>query len=261
MAQIDLSIDDGIATIRLNRPDKLNAFSGTMREDLVRALNDAGEHKSVRVIVITGAGRGFSAGGDIDFMRSLQEKREILEFTKLLGDGSAVVTTIRDIDQPVIAAVNGVAAGAGLNMALSCDMRIASDTARFSASFVKIGLHPDWGGTYFLPRIVGTSRAMDLMMTGRMIEADEALAIGLVDRVVPAERLWDDTTALARAIAWGPPIAIRDIKRAIYESQNNELRMQIRLETEHQIRAFLSADATEGLSAFREKRPPKFRGE
>ncbi|MDX1584404.1 MAG: enoyl-CoA hydratase-related protein, partial [Thermoanaerobaculia bacterium] len=234
---------------------------GTMREDLTQALHEASETRSVRAIVITGAGRGFSAGGDIDFMQDLQERKEILEFTALLSAGASIVTKIRDIPQPVIASVNGVAAGAGLNLALACDMRIASETARFSASFVKIGLHPDWGGTYFLPRLVGASRAMELMMTGRLIEADEAWQIGLVDRVVPHERLMEVTTKLAKAIAYGPPIAIQNLKRAVYESENNELRMQIRLETENQIRAFVSSDATEGLKAFREKRKPRFRGE
>lgn len=261
MDTIDTSIENGIATISLNRPDKLNAFAGTMREDLVRALTRAGENSDVRVLVITGAGRAFSAGGDIDYMQSLQEKREILEFTTLLSAGAAVVTSIRELDQPVIAAINGVAAGAGLNLALACDMRIAAESARFSASFVRIGLHPDWGGTYFLPRLVGASRAMELMMTGRMVEAAEALTIGLVDRVVPDETLQDEARNLATAIATGPPLAIRDIKKAVYESANNELRMQVRLETENQIRAFLSADATEGMKAFREKRKPQFRGE
>lgn len=261
MSQIELSIDEGIATIRLNRPDKLNAFAGSMREDLVSSLRDASNDKAVRVIVLTGAGRGFSAGGDVDFMQELQQRREILEFSRLLAAGAEVVTTIRELPQPVIASINGVAAGAGLNLALACDMRIASETARFSASFVRIGLHPDWGGTFFLPRLIGPSRAMELMMTGRLIEAEEALAMGLVDRVVDAESLPEVTNKLARAIAFGPPLAIRDIKRAVYESENNELRMQIRLETEHQIRAFLSSDATEGMKAFKEKRHARFRGE
>ena len=261
MGHIETSVAEGVATVLLNRPEKLNAFFGSMREDLVNALTDAAHDEAVRVVVITGTGRAFSAGGDIDAMQEMQEKRETLQFTKLLSAGSAVVTTIRDLDLPVIAAVNGVAAGAGLNLALACDMRIASDSAKFSASFVKIGLHPDWGGTHFLPRLVGTSLAMELMMTGRLVEAEQALSMGLVDQVVPAEQLMERTHELAKAIAAGPPLAIRDIKKAVYESENNELRMQVRLETEHQIRAFLSADATEGMKAFREKRAPQFKGE
>lgn len=261
MQNIESSVAEGIATVRLNRPEKLNSFAGTMREDLVRTLTTTGERDDVRVIVITGAGRGFSAGGDIDYMQSLQEKRDILAFTTLLSAGAAIVTTIRDLEQPVIAAVNGVAAGAGLNLALACDMRIAARSARFSASFVKIGLHPDWGGTFFLPQLVGASRAMELMMTGRIVDAEEALSIGLVDRIVPEETLLEEVHSLAGSIASGPPIAIRDIKKAVYESVNNELRMQVRLETENQIRAFLSADAAEGMKAFREKRAPKFKGE
>jgi enoyl-CoA hydratase/carnithine racemase len=261
MSQVELQIESAIATITLNRPEKLNAFAGTMRSDLVEALSTAGGDLAVRVVVVTGAGRAFCAGGDIDAMQELQSRREILEFSKLLSAGATVVTTIRELPQPVIASVNGVAAGAGLNLALACDLRLAADTATLGSTFVRIGLHPDWGGSYFLPRIVGTSRALEMMMTGRMVDSEEALRIGLVDRVVPSARLEEETWKLAREIAAGPPIAIRDIKRAVYEAMRNELRMQVRLETEHQIRAFLSDDSREGMAAFREKRPPEFKGE
>jgi 2-(1,2-epoxy-1,2-dihydrophenyl)acetyl-CoA isomerase len=261
MSHVNLKVESAVATITLNRPEKLNALVGTMREDLVEALTSAGADRSLRVVVITGEGRGFCAGGDVEAMQELQSRREILEFSKLLSIGATVVTTIRELPQPVIASVNGVAAGAGLNLALACDLRLAADTATFGSTFVRIGLHPDWGGSYFLPRIVGASRALEMMMTGRMIDSEEALRIGLVDRVVPSARLEEETWTLAREIAAGPPIAIQDIKRAVYESMRNELRMQVRLETEHQIRAFLSDDSREGMTAFREKRPPQFSGE
>ena len=246
-----------VTTITLNRPDKLNAFGGTMREDLLAALRGA----EGRVVVITGAGRAFCAGGDVDNMARLQTGGDVETFRKLLEAGREIVVQIAEMPQPVIASVNGVAAGAGCNLALACDYRIASDQARLGETFVRIGIHPDWGGTWTLPRLVGTSRAMEIMMTGRMVDAAEALAIGMVDRVVPGEALAAETETLARAIAGGPPIAVTGIKRALAASRSSALRAQIDLESEHQLRAFASADAAEGMAAFFEKRPPRFRGE
>src|ERR1051325_7167751 len=217
---IDSRTADGITTITLNRPDKLNAFAGTMRDDLLAALRDAGG----RVVVITGAGRAFCAGGDVENMARLQTAGDTAAFRKLLDGGAAIVTRIAEMPQPVIAAINGVAAGAGCNLALACDYRIASDQAMLGETFVRIGIHPDWGGTWTLPRLVGTSRALEIMVTGRMVDAAEALAIGMVDRVVsdlPAE-----TETFARAIANGPPIAIEGIKRALAASRTNDLRSE-----------------------------------
>ncbi|HEY4639822.1 MAG TPA: enoyl-CoA hydratase-related protein, partial [Thermoanaerobaculia bacterium] len=181
-------------------------------------------------------------------------------FRGLLDAGREIVTTIASLDKPVIACVNGVAAGAGCNLALACDYRIASDMAKFSQSFVKIGLHPDWGGTWSLPRLIGPGRAMEMLMTGRMVDAHEALSIGLVDRIVPAAELAAETEKLAQAIASGPPIAIAGIKRALRASGANDLHAQIELESEHQLAAFRSKDAAEGMAAFFEKRNPRFRG-
>src|SRR5258707_11580109 len=212
---------DHITTITLDRPDKLNAFAGTMREELVDALRVAEAEKSCRVVVITGAGRAFCAGGDVDFMAGLQRNGNVDAFRKLLDAGRDIVTQIATMPKPVLASVNGVAAGAGCNLALACDYRLASDTAKLGETFVKIGIHPDWGGTWFLPRLVGPSRALELLTTGRMVDATEALAIGMVDRVVPLAELPEQTTALARAIAQGPPQAIADIKRALSASRTN----------------------------------------
>jgi 2-(1,2-epoxy-1,2-dihydrophenyl)acetyl-CoA isomerase len=250
-----------ITTITLDRPEKLNAFSGTMREDLLAALGAAAGDKNCRVIVITGAGRAFCAGGDVEYMSGLQRDGNVDAFRKLLDAGRDIVTTIVEMTKPVIASVNGVAAGAGCNLALACDYRIASDTAKLGETFVRIGIHPDWGGTWFLPRLVGPSRALEILMTGRMVDAAEALSIGMVDRVVPAADLPAQTATLARAIAQGPPIAIADIKQALAASRTNSLRAQAGLESEHQVRAFLSRDAGEGMAAFFEKRPAKFEGE
>ena len=245
---------DAVTTITLNRPDKLNAFSGTMREDLVAALRSA----AGRVVVITGAGRAFCAGGDVEFMSALQKNGDVAAFRKLLDAGREVVMQIATMPKPVIASVNGVAAGAGCNLALACDYRIACDAAKFAQSFVRIGLHPDWGGTWFLPRAVGRSAAFEMMTTGRIVDAEEALRVGLADRVVAAASLSDETRKLAQAIASGPPLAIAAIKRALSESERNDLNAQIDLENENQLKAFQSKEAAEGMAAFFEKRPPKF---
>jgi 2-(1,2-epoxy-1,2-dihydrophenyl)acetyl-CoA isomerase len=250
--------NDYIITITLDRPEKLNAFAGRMREDLLAALRAAESDAACRVVVITGAGRAFCAGGDVNYMSGLQKDGDVDAFRKLLDAGRDIVTTIAEMPKPVIASVNGVAAGAGCNLALACDYRIASDTAKLGETFVRIGLHPDWGGTWFLPRLVGPSRAMEILMTGRMVDAAEALAIGMVDRVVPSAELTSLTSAFARTIAQGPPLSIAGIKRALSASRATTLRAQIDIESEHQLRSFLSGDAREGMAAFFEKRPPKF---
>jgi len=248
--------NDHVTTITLDRPEKLNAFSGTMREELLAALRAAADDRDCRVVVITGAGRAFCAGGDVEYMSGLQKNRDVDAFRKLLDAGRDVVLQIAEMPKPVIASVNGVAAGAGCNLALACDYRIASETAKLGETFVKIGIHPDWGGTWFLPRLVGPSRALELLTTGRMVDAAEALAIGMVDRVVAD--LPSETAALAKSLAQGPPQAIADIKRALSASRTNGLREQIELESEHQVRAFLSRDAGEGMASFFEKRSPQF---
>jgi enoyl-CoA hydratase/carnithine racemase len=252
---IDSTTTDAVTTITLNRPEKLNAFAGTMREDLLAALRSA----AGRAVVITGAGRAFCAGGDVQFMARLQKERDEAAFRKLLDAGREIVLQIAAMPQPVIASINGIAAGAGCNLALACDYRIASDQAKLGETFVRIGIHPDWGGTWTLPRLVGTSRALEMMMTGRMVDAAEALTIGMVDRVVAAAELAAETETLSRAMADGPPIAITGIKRALAASRTNGLREQIDLETEHQLRAFASDDAAEGMAAFFEKRSPKWK--
>lgn len=253
--------NDAVVTITLDRPEKLNAFSGTMREELLAALRAADNASDCRVVVITGAGRAFCAGGDVEYMSGLRKAGNTDAFLKLLDAGRDIVRQIAEMVKPVIASVNGVAAGAGCNLALACDYRIASDTAKLGETFVRIGIHPDWGGTWFLPRLVGPSRAMEILMTGRMVDAAEALAIGMVDRVVPAVDLPAQTAALASTIAQGPPLAIAGIKRALAVSHGATLSAQVDLESEHQLRAFLSSDAAEGMAAFFEKRPPSFRGE
>jgi 2-(1,2-epoxy-1,2-dihydrophenyl)acetyl-CoA isomerase len=247
---IDLTRDDAIATITLNRPEKLNAFAGTMREDLVAALRTVERDPACRVVVITGAGRAFCAGGDVEFMRELQQRRDVETFSKLLRAGGEIVMQIVQMLKPVIASINGIAAGAGCNLALACDYRIASDQARLGESFVRIGLHPDWGGTWLLPRIVGRSKALELIMTGRMVDAAEALAIGMIDRV--ASDLASETQKLARSFADAPPTLLGDIKSAL--NSTRDLRAQLELEAANQLRAFQSKESAERINAFFEKR-------
>ena len=261
MPFIESTTANRITTITLNRPEKLNAFFGTMREELLAALIAAEDDSDCRVVVLTGAGRAFCAGGDVEYMAGLQREQNIDAFRKLLDAGRDVVLRIAAMPKPVVASINGIAAGAGCNLALACDYRIASDQARLGQTFVRIGMHPDWGGTWLLPRLAGRSRAFELLTTGRMIDASEALAIGIVDRVVTAAELIGETESFARTLAEAPPIAVAGIKRALAASERNDLRAQLDLEAEHQVRAFESEDAAEGMRAFFEKRPPRFSGE
>jgi enoyl-CoA hydratase/carnithine racemase len=258
---ITVTTTDSVTTITLNRPDKLNAFSGTMREELLSALREAENDSRCRAVILTGAGRAFCAGGDVEYMAGLQKQGDVPSFRKLLDAGRDIVVQIATMPKPVVAMVNGVAAGAGCNLALACDYRIASEHAKLGETFVKIGIHPDWGGTWFLPRLVGRSAAFELLASGRIVNAEEALRLGMVDRVVPADGLLAETETFARALAAAPPIAIAGIKRALTASEQNDLRSQVELESEHQVRCFLSGDAGEGMSAFFDKRPAVFRGE
>ena len=258
--QIDITEDSGITTITLNRPEKLNALAGHMRRDLAEALETAASERNVHVVVITGAGRAFCAGGDVAAMAELIERHDAEEFSRLLGSARRVVTSIRQMTKPVIASVNGPAFGAGCNLALACDLRIASTTATFNQSFAKVGLHPDWGGTYFLPRLVTPNKACEMFFLGETMSADEALRLGVVNYVVEPAELEAETRKLAERLRDAPAIALGGAKQAVYMSQAAELEEMLRFETEAQMRCFESQDGAEGLRAFLEKRPPKFTG-
>ena len=254
-------VKDGIATLTLNRPDRLNALGGTLREDLFDAITRSAGDSEVRAIVITGAGKGFCAGGDVKAMNEAKEaQRERPLLDKIATGRDRTLLVMREAPQPILAAVNGAAAGAGMNLALACDIRIASRAAKFSQAFVKRGLHPDWGGTYFLPRIVGMAKACELIFTGAVIDADEALRLGLVSQVVAPEELLPTVHGLARTIAAGPPIAIRLARRALYRNAEADLRSALEFETFAQNACFETEDAREGIRAFVEKRAPRFRG-
>ena len=257
---IQVTEAEGIATITLCRPDRLNTFIGHMRRDLAEALEHAGSDRNVRVVVITGAGRAFCAGGDIAFMAELMQRRDAEEFSRILGAGRRVILAIRQMTKPVIAAINGPASGAGCNLALACDLRIAANTATFSQSFAKVGLHPDWGGTYFLPRLVTPNKACEMFFLGETIDAAEAMRLGIVNQVVAPEDLESATQQLAERLRAAPPIALAAAKHAVYMSQSAELEEMLRFETEAQLRCFDSDDGHEGVQAFLEKREPRFTG-
>ena len=257
---LELRREDVVAWVVLNRPDRLNALSVEMGLELEKVFADLERDDSVRAVIITGAGRAFCAGGDIRQIQELRQSGQAERLRQLVTAGKQVVLALRRMPKPVVAAVNGPAAGGGCNLALACDLRIASDQARFGQSFVRLGLHPDFGGTFFLPRLVGPGQAAEQIFLGRMIEAAEAERIGLVNHMVPHERLEKEARALARQLADGPPLALALAKRGLFERQQEELVRQLDFEIEAQLRCFQSEDAVEGLAAFLEKRPPVFRG-
>jgi 2-(1,2-epoxy-1,2-dihydrophenyl)acetyl-CoA isomerase len=249
---------DGIGTLTLNRPEKLNAFGGTMRQEIAQALDELERDQSVRVIVITGAGRAFCAGGDVDYMAELVERRDVEAMAALVDAGRHIVTTIRSSRKPVIASVNGVAAGGGANLALACDLRIASDKASLGQTFNRIGLHPDWGGTYFLPRLVGPAKALELFLFAEIIDARECERLGLFNRVVAHATLVDATQRWARTLGEKPPLAVALAKRAVHDSLDRKLPEMLDYELDAQLRCFESGDASEGIRAFIEKRAAQF---
>jgi 2-(1,2-epoxy-1,2-dihydrophenyl)acetyl-CoA isomerase len=257
-AQLLVETAEGVRLVTLNRPEAMNAFGGTMRADLLRALQSAEADADVRCVVVTGAGKAFCAGGDIASMAGLQAQDTTGDLPDRMRRAAEIVQLLRSMSKPVVAAVNGAAAGAGLILALACDLRLASDGARFSASFVKIGLMPDWGGTYLLTRALGVSKAMELMMTGARIDAAEALRLGLLNRVMPDATFRLDAIAFARELARGPAQALEQIKRATYLGASGTLADSLRFEEAAQLQLFLTPDAREGMQAFLEKRPARF---
>lgn len=249
-----------VGMITLNRPEKLNSLVGEVRQDLLAVLDQIRGDQGIGVVVITGAGRGFCAGGDIGLLSKLREEGDLAGLRRLLETGREVLTAIRSLPKPVIAAVNGAAAGAGFNLALACDIRIASEKAIFGATFARIGLHPDWGGTYFLPRLVGMAKACELIFSGAMIEAREAERIGLVNRVVPHDSLLEETRSLAARILANSPVSLGLAKESIYRGLDGTLKDAFAREMEAQLVCFQSEDAREGFRAFLEKRKARFKG-
>jgi enoyl-CoA hydratase/carnithine racemase len=262
--QIIYTKDKGIVTITLNRPQVLNAFTPIMIDEWAQAIDAAKRDPDVRVVIVTGAGRGFCSGVDV---RSFREREHT--------DGNPVVEgrywlqhsvhrvplALRTLDKPYIAAVNGPAAGAGMDMASMADIRIASETARFTMSYVNVGIVPGDGGCYYLPRIVGVARALDLIWTGRTMDAQEALQIGYVSQVAPPDQLMDTVLTYAKKLAKGPQVAIELAKRLVYEGlETNNLFKELRSAEHAMLIARATEDAREGPRAWAEKRAPQFKG-
>ncbi|MDC8758626.1 2-(1,2-epoxy-1,2-dihydrophenyl)acetyl-CoA isomerase PaaG [Janthinobacterium fluminis] len=259
-ANILFEIGDGIAKLTLNRPDKLNSFTNAMHEEVRHAMARIHADASVRVMVLTGAGRGFCAGQDLSD-RAVEPGSKGVD----LGDSveknyAPLVLALRALPMPVICAVNGVAAGAGANLALACDIVLAAKSASFVEAFCRLGLIPDTGGTYFLPRLVGTARAMGLAMLGEKLTAEKAESWGLIWKCIPDECLAGETLAMAQHFASAPTKGLAFTKQALYASPANTLQQQLTLECNMMSELGNSNDYREGVAAFMAKRVPEFKG-
>lgn len=259
METVLLALDSGVLRVTLNRPDRLNAFNPALHQGLAAAMAQAESDSSIRCVLVTGAGRGFCAGQDLT-ERDMKSAQAVDLGGGLEAWYNPLIKRMRALEKPIVCAVNGVAAGAGANFALACDIVLAARSASFIQAFVKIGLVPDCGGTYFLPRLAGTQRAMALAMTGDRLGAEDAERMGLVWKVFDNDKLMDEANRLARSLAAGPTRSLGLIKRGIYASAGNTLAAQLDLERELQREVSRGTDFREGIAAFLEKRPPAFKG-
>ncbi len=239
--RVMVEIEAGVGRVTLNRPEKRNAVDQALCAELLAALRMVVAADAVRVVIITGAGPGFCAGADLAVLAQDGGGQA------LVAAGKDLVLTIREAPKPMLAVVNGAAAGGGANLALACDYRLASDRAAIGQVFHRLGLGPDWGGSYFLPRLVGVARALELVWSARMVPAAEALDLGLFDRVVPHERLAAEAQALATAWAAQPPLAVRRAKEALYRSEGSTLGAMLDLEMAYQDELFATADARQRI--------------
>ncbi|MDH2449707.1 enoyl-CoA hydratase-related protein (plasmid) [Priestia megaterium] len=252
------SIQNHVQIITLNRPEKKNAFDSQMIDEWVAALEDAEKNDDVHVIVVTGSGNAFCAGGDVGGMK--QDQKPLDNKNKLWKNIHRIPLALKKIDKPVIAAINGPAVGAGLDMALMCDIRTMIDESKVSEGYVKVGLVPGDGGAFFLPPIVGEAKAFELLWTGNFINSKEALSLGMVNHVYTKEEFMKKTMDLAEQIASGPQIAIRMTKRAVRYSRTMELEPALDLISSHYAIIKETEDHKEGVTAFKEKRKAKFTG-
>lgn len=274
MSEVVLDRHGAVLVLRLNRPEQRNGLTGTLLAEYLAALEDARRDDAVRVVVTTGEGDAFSAGADMADLDRGSHSLNALMHEKLrltgtlstaeraydrLGIGRETLA-IKSFDKPLIAAVNGAAAGGGFALAMLHDIRFASDRAAFTTAFVRIGLVAEMGLSYTLPRAIGLEAAMDMMYTGRQVGAEEALGLRMIRRVLPHERLLEETMSYAEQIAAQAPIAVQFAKRTLMRSLDNSLDAQLELEWPHQVAAFDTDDAKEGIAAFRERRPPRFTG-
>ena len=257
---IRYEVADRIATITLNRPERMNAFTWEMTDAWAAALAEAQKDDAVHVVIVTGAGKAFCSGGDIQGMGERKDRTPLERKSELVGHVHRIPLTLEAMDKPVIAAVNGAATGAGMDLALQCDLRYAASSARLGETYVRVGLVPGAGGTWFLPRLAGTAKALELFWTGDLIGAEEAERIGIVNKVVPDDQLMAHVREVAAKIAKGPPLSIRFIKRAVYQGQRIDLRTSLDLISSHYAVVSSSADHREAVAAYLEKRKPSFTG-
>lgn len=263
--EIRYEVDNGVATITLNRPERLNAFTRIMVDEWAQAIELARDDDAVRAVILTGEGRGFCAGMDVGQEAAgagilhgeagPAERRNSLRYTV-----HRVPRSLQLLDKPYIAAINGPAVGAGMDMASMADIRFASETARFGMAYVRMGLVPGDGGCYFLPRLVGLQKALELVWTGQTFDAQEALRIGYVLRVYPPEALLPETQSFAQQLARGPAVALQLAKRLVYRSLETDLDRALDLAQDAMTLAQSTEDAREGPRAFVERRPPRFQG-
>jgi 2-(1,2-epoxy-1,2-dihydrophenyl)acetyl-CoA isomerase len=256
-----VEMQEAVGVITLNRPASLNALTSEVAREFEAAVIEV-QRQGARAVVITGAGRAFCAGGDLREMQRIAEREGKVEafFDEPLRLLNECILLIRRAPVPFIAAVNGAASGGGCNLALACDLVIAGESARFNQAFIKIGLSPDCGGTFILPRLIGWKRATELMMTGEVVSAARALEMGMINVVVPDDQLLASALAMAKKLAEAPTAAIGRIKELLEASATNDYGGQLELEREAQIQSGLTEDFKEGVAAFIEKRPPKFVG-
>lgn len=251
--------DDNVAILTLNRPEARNALSPALVRALGAELQRVAEDSDVRAVVLTGAGGAFCAGADLKAV--MTEPELMADLDARILEYHAMIRAITRAPKPVIAAVDGGAVGFGCDLALACDLRIVSNRAYFQEKFVRIGLMPDGGGTYWLPRLIGTARAMEYILTGNAIDAEKADALGLVNRVVSPEEVLDEARALARFLAKGPPIAMREAKASVLAGLGSTLDEALDREREGQKKCLTSGDAMEGVLAWMQKREPEFKGQ
>jgi 2-(1,2-epoxy-1,2-dihydrophenyl)acetyl-CoA isomerase len=253
-------VEDMVATITLNFPEKLNAFNNEMLHAWAERLRECRDRDDVRVIVVTGAGRGFCSGGDTGGMGASDKTSPRQAKDNLQQNIHPIALTLETIDKPVICALNGVAAGAGLDMALHCDIRYAAASARFAETYTRVGLVPGNGAAWFLPRIVGVQKALEMLWTAEFVNAEQAKEIGLVLDVFPDDVFMDEVMKIAKKIANNAPISVRYIKRLVYQGQSLDLRTHFDQVSSHMIVARTSQDHVEAIDAMRNKREPKFTG-
>lgn len=258
--QLLCQLDAGVATITLNRPEKLNPYTDEMLDEWVRVLAEWRTDPAVRVIVITGTGRGFSTGGDVGGFEDKASLTPALIKARLLEGAQRLPRAIAALDKPVIAALNGIATGGGLDVALACDIRFAAASARFAESYARLGLIPGMGGAYFLPRIVGVAKALEMLWTSEWVSAREAEQMGLVSRVFPDAELMAATYEFARRVADAPPLAVQLVKRVMRLGLDGNLETALDLAASNLPIVRTSEDHKEALSAFKEKRPGTFYG-